>query len=98
MSRIQELKDRCAGLNRKLLSFQSATVSLAAGYIDIALLATMMILIRWPDRRLALEFITGFQIVGEMIESGVLRPGGTEALKTVEEMMALAGDKGRLST
>ena len=40
---------------------------------DPAMIALVTVLIRWPDRRLALEYVTGHSIVGHIEPSGVFR-------------------------
>ena len=49
------------------------TVSRVAAKKDPATIALITVLLRWPDRRLAMEYVTGHRIVGHIESSGIFR-------------------------
>ena len=60
---------------------------------DVAFLACMTTLLRWPDRMQALSFIEGFPIVGEIPRTGIFRE---IVPKEVEDVQAWLGDDAAL--
>ena len=53
---------------------------------DPAMVAMTTVLMRWPDRNLAVEYVTGHRIVGHVEASGVFRARGGQEI-TEEELM-----------
>ena len=49
------------------------TVKRVAAKKDPAVIALITVLLRWPDRRLAMEYVTGHHIVGHIESSGIFR-------------------------
>ena len=49
------------------------TVKRVAAKKDPAAIALITVLLRWPDRRLAMEYVTGHRIVGHIESSGIFR-------------------------
>ena len=97
LARLAELKERVMPITKALIAQQPRSVHLAASQIDVGFLAALIILIRWPDKKIVHEFVVGFRAVGEMANSSVLRPGGTPALGTVGEMKVSASSKAKLN-
>ena len=58
-----------------------------------ALIAFFAVLIRWPDRQLALEYIKGHQIVGHIEPSGVFRARGGGEISEAELQKGFLGDE-----
>ena len=50
------------------------TVRRVAGDINLGLVAVLCVVCRWPDRKLALRFITGFEVIGCLEPTGVFPP------------------------
>ena len=80
MSAIAELTWRCLPLAEKLRSYQGLTVRRVAGDINLGLVAVLCVVCRWPDRKLALRFITGFEVIGCLEPTGVSPPMRREGL------------------
>ena len=91
---LRELVRRLMPLSRHLRRFQAGGVASVAGGIHIALIAALVYIMRWPDRRLPWRFIYGFSILGKMERTGVFRP--TEAAPFETRQNLLAGHKERL--
>jgi hypothetical protein len=58
-----------------------------------ALIALFTVLIRWPDRQLALEYIKGHQIVGHIEPSGVFRARGGGEISEAQLQKGFLGDE-----
>ena len=87
MHALQELSRRCKPLTAELLKWQSPTVRAVAGHIHAGLIAVLVVLTRWPDRKLALRFVTGFGITGVMEDTGAFEPSEYEAPMPVHTLL-----------
>ena len=69
------------------------TVKRVAGKKDPALIALFAVLLRWPDRHLAVEYVKGHQIVGHIEPSGVFRSRGGREISEEELAKGFMGDE-----
>ena len=69
------------------------TVKRVAAKKDPAMVALVTILIRWPDRHLAVEYVRGHKIVGHIESSGVFRACGGEEITEHELREGFLGEK-----
>ena len=72
-SPVQELAKIIQTFARKLRKYQCLPVRRVAAKIHIGLIAVACILIRWPDWRLAQQFVTGFDVVDRLEPFNVFR-------------------------
>ena len=56
---------------------------------DVAFLACMTALLRWPDREQAISFIEGFPIVGEIPRTGIFREILPKEIADVQEWLGI---------
>ena len=68
---LRELSQRLAPVSRALRLWQSPSVHAVAQNTHIALICVLTWVMGWPDWRLAQRFVTGFNIVGRLEETGV---------------------------
>ena len=57
-----------------------------------AFLATMVALLRWPDKMLARALVLGFEIVGDLAHSGVFRPIIQEGKLALDQWLGPAAE------
>ena len=57
-----------------------------------AFVATMVALLRWPDKMLARSLVLGFDIVGDMEHSGVFRPIVQEGKLSLDQWLGTAAE------
>ena len=69
------------------------TVRRVAAKKDPAMVALITILLRWPDRRLAVEYVEGHQIVGHIESSGVFRSRGGREISEEELKSGFMGQE-----
>ena len=55
------------------------SVACVAENMNLGLMAALCVACRWPDKNLVHDFFRGFPIVGQLPDSGVLRPGSFPA-------------------
>ena len=70
----ESLAWKCKPLSEYLRSFQDPSVAAVAGQINVALIAVLVYVLRWPDTTLPRRFIEGFQVLGAMEVTGVFKP------------------------
>jgi hypothetical protein len=70
-----------------------ASVRKVAAKKDPAMIALVVVLIRWPDRQLAVEYVRGHHIVGHIESSGVFRAKAGEEISKDELAQGFLGDK-----
>ena len=70
VSVVRQLADRLRPLNARLQKSSQCAVS---GNMHVALLAYLLVLMRWPDYSLAQRFLTGFRVVEMPDVTGVFR-------------------------
>ncbi len=68
---ITHLAHRLEPLADQLRSLQPPTVRAVAGDMNLALVAVLIVLLQWPDVNLVIDYVQGFNIVGEVEASGV---------------------------
>ena len=71
---LQEIKVAVAPLAEALRRRMPDTVKRVAEKKDPAFLALLTVLLRWPDRTLAAEYVGGHKVVGHIETSGIFRP------------------------
>ena len=68
---LKELSQRLQPLSRALRRWQSHSVHAVAKNVHVALICVLTWVMGWPDWRLAQRFITGFDIIGRLEETGI---------------------------
>ena len=81
------LSSRCEKLTAVLRRHQPPTVRAVAGDVHIGLIAVLVVLTCWPDRSLALRFVQGFRIVGQLEVSGVFPEVLPEACDSKDDLL-----------
>ena len=71
---VQELAERCRTLTAVLAKWRPPTVQAVAQSIHVGLIAVLVLVLRWPDWRLPMRFITGFATTGMLERSGNYDP------------------------
>ena len=89
MGLVQALQPMAEAMRRRM----PESVRRVAAKKNPALIALFTILIRWPDRRLALEYITGHQIIGHIEPSGVFRARGGGEISEAELQTGFMGQE-----
>ena len=74
LASLQPLRDALAPL-------RSDTAKAVAAQRDVAGIAFLTALLRWPDRSQAQGYLQGFDVVGTIQTSGVFRPVSMEPLE-----------------
>ena len=69
------------------------TVERVAGKKYPAMIALTTVLLRWPDRHLAVEYVKGHSIVGHIQTSGVFRAGNGKQISKDELAHGFLGDE-----
>ena len=69
--RLRAVAQPCSSLNRHFLGMQHPAVASISGSVNIVFIAILIIIMRWPDRKLPRRFVIGFNIAGRVEESGV---------------------------
>ncbi len=83
---IQELARRCEDLSEHLKKFQAPSVASVAHNINVAFVAVVCLVTRWPDWRLPSRFVSGFRIVGVLERAAVFAP-----LPRAERQVTISG-------
>ena len=65
------------------------TVRRVAGCLNLGLIAVLCVILKWPDQKLTRRFITGFQVIGKLEETGIFPP--CERVKAMERSQLMAG-------
>ncbi len=68
---IKHLALRLRPLAAALRDIQPSSVQAVAGDMNLALVAVLIVVLHWPDKRLVLEYVAGFNVMGEVQASGV---------------------------
>ena len=68
-----------------MLELQTESVRAVAGGRNVALLAFLVAVLRWPDRALAIGFVLGFAIVGDIATSSIFRQVEPQTLRDMEK-------------
>ena len=82
MKLMDELKEALRPLTEALRRRMPETVKRVARAKDPAMIAALVILMRWPDRELAAEYVMGHNTIGHITTSGVFRPVKGEEITT----------------
>ena len=82
MKLMDELKEALRPLTEALRRRMPETVKRVAKGKDPAMIAALVILMRWPDRELAAEYVMGHNTIGHITTSGVFRPVKGEEITT----------------
>ena len=82
MKLMDELKEALRPLTEALRRRMPETVKRVAKAKDPAMIAALVILMRWPDRELAAEYVMGHNTIGHITTSGVFRPVKGEEITT----------------
>ena len=80
LKRFHEMKEALRPLTEALRRRMPATVKKVAKDKDPATIAALVVLMRWPDRDLAAEYVVGHNTVGHITTSGVFRPVKNEEI------------------
>ena len=72
----------------QLAALQPTEVHLVAGTINVAIIAVMVLLMRWPDRLLPMRYITGFHITGTVEHAGIFPAADIPATFSPEDLKA----------
>ena len=79
-------------LTNALRRLMPDSVKRVAAKKNPAVIALVTILIRWPDRQLATEYVRGHRIVGHIEPSGVFRARGGEEITETELLKGFLGE------
>ena len=69
---------------------QPHSVASVAGQVNFCLIAALGIIMKWPNKRLAAEFVSGFATMGELERTYVLVEKARPATLALEELAAKA--------
>jgi len=88
--KIEELASRAEGITRHLRSKQDAQVAKVAGQMHVGMLAVAVIFMAWPDTKLPWRYMVGFETLGKLEVTQVLRASEGEKALSEEELLKSA--------
>ena len=75
---IRVLSQRLQPTSEAIRELQPTSVRKVAGSMHLALLATLVLVMQWPDTMLVADFVRGFKVVGNIPNCGVYGPSKDE--------------------